>query len=432
MTKPLALLLLIVTTLAGCGDDSDSSHEYASDPVDASFAAARESCTFDAGDKPTETLGISEAARATIPIKHIIVMMKENRSFDHVLGKLHEQGQPETEPIPAEFKNPTTQTATRFLSPVHATTTCWPNDIGHQWISMHLNVNGGKMDGFVLNARLSSPTDGQFALSYYEQSDLPFYYWLASTFALNDRHFASALSGTFPNRNFMLLGTNDGVRETGAGYPKPETPTIFDLLDQAGVTWGVYTDRTLLSGTLGWDYSHRNTGHFADFINALDGDTLPQVVFVDGKENEEDEHPTADMQLGEAWSRNVYEHARASRYWPALALIWTYDEAGGFFDHVPPPAELCNARPQDSDYREAGIRVPFVVISPWARAHHVSHTVQEHTAVTRLIETVFNLPALTARDANSNGLMEMFDFHQPALLDVGPAPAAGTGGCVAP
>jgi len=353
--RMLGIATFLLASLAGCGGDSDSQATgdlwAAPDP---SFAAARAACTFTTGAKVKDTLGLSDAARGAIPIKHVVVLMKENRSFDHLLGQLHTEGQPATEAIPADFQNPTSSAATQFASPFHAPTTCWTQDPGHQWDAMHQQVDGGRMDGFVASAAATTSSDGQFVMSYYEQTDLPFYYWLASTFALNDRHFPSVRSGTFPNRDYLLLGTSDGVMSTGGGFPKPETPTIFDTLDHAGVSWGVYSDGGLLSETLNWDYTHKNTGHFADFIAALDGNTLPQVAFVDGIDNVEDEHPTADVQRGEAWTRTIYEHALASRYWSDIALIWTYDEAGGFFDHIPPPEHLCVARPEDSAYFEAG------------------------------------------------------------------------------
>src|SRR5262249_19014521 len=158
-------------------------------------------------------------------------------------------------------------------------------DPDHQWAAMHLQVGqDGAMDGFARSAAQSTGTDGHFVLGYYDQTDLPFYYWLASTFALDDRHFPSVRSGTFPNRNFLLLGTADGVQSTGGGYPRASTPTIFNLLDQAGVTWGVYSDGSLLSGTLNWKLTHPGTHHFRDFLDALDqgGVALPQVAFVDG------------------------------------------------------------------------------------------------------------------------------------------------------
>jgi phospholipase C len=113
--------------------------------------------------------------------------------------------------------------------------------------------------------------------------------------------------------------------------------------------------------------------------------------------------------------------------------VWTYDEAGGFADHVPPPNHACVARPNvaaDQEFFELGVRVPLTVISPYARPHHVSHVTQEHTAVTRFIEVVFGLPALTSRDANSDALLDMFDFDcPPAFLHPPSAPAAGVGGC---
>lgn len=394
------------------------------------LAAQRQACTFATGAKVKDTLGLSEAARAAIPIKNVIVLMKENRSFDHIMGALHEQGQPLTEGIPASFSNVDASGVT--VTPFREPTTCLSYDPDHQWDAMHAQVDGGKMDGFVTSAASSTGTDGHFVMGHYEQGDLPFYYWLASHYALNDRHFASVRSGTFPNRNFLLLGTADGVQSTGAGYPDPSTPTIFDSLDAAGVTWGVYSDGSLLSGTLGWDMSHKGTGTFETFLQKLDDGTLPQVTFVDGIDNVEDEHPTADLQRGEAWTRNIYEHATASKLWPGLAILFTYDEGGGFADHVPPPNQACVARPiaKDQPYTELGVRIPMVVVSPWARAGYVSHVVQEHTALTRFVETVFDLPALTARDANSDALLDMFDFACPASFLTPPAaPSSNTGGC---
>jgi phospholipase C len=335
--------------------------------------------------------------------------------------------QPDTDAIPAAFVNKDKNNVP--VTPFHEDTTCVSHDPDHQWLGMHSQVNGGAMDGFVTSAAYSTGTDGHFVMGNYDSTDLPFYYWFASTFALEDRHFPSVRSGTFPNRNFLLLGTADGVGSTGAGFPNPSTPTIFDLLDASSIKWGVYSDGSLLSGTLDWKSTHKGAHPFSSFIAALDDGSLPQVAFVDGIDNVEDEHPTADMQQGEAWTRNVYEHAIHSKLWPGLALVWTYDEAGGFADHVPPPDSACVARPQDASFHELGVRVPLVVASPWAKSHYVSHVTEDHTAITRFIETVFDLPALTARDANSTALLELFDFDKPSFLQPPTAPASGTGKC---
>jgi phospholipase C len=394
---------------------------------------------FKTGATVTSTLPITSAERSAIPIKNIIVMMKENRAFDHLLGELHTLV-PAVEAIPANFTNPGATSGT--VAPFHQTSTCIAHDPDHQWTAMHEQVDNGAMDGFVKSAASSTATNGQFAMSYYTQSDLPFYYWLASTYPVNDRHFASARSGTFPDRNFLLLATPDGVQSTGAGYPLSTTPTIFDSLSTAGVTWGVYSDGSLLSGTLDWDTSHAGTGTFETFLSLLDAGTLPQVAFVDGIDDVTDDHPTANVQAGEAWSRTIYMHATASKLWPHMAILWTYDEGGGFFDHVPPPNNWCVPRPgvtkvggngtPDNDFYELGVRVPMVVISPYARPGktYTSHVVQEHTALTRFIETVFNLPALTDRDANSDALLDLFDFNcPPAFLTPPTPPASGTGAC---
>ena len=387
-------------------------------------------CAYGAGALVTETLPLTESQRAAIPIGHVIVAMKENRSFDHLLGRLAESGQPDAEAIPASFGNRDKSGA--LVTPHRLDTTCVNQDPGHQWAEMHRQVNHGAMDGFVVNGADTTGGDGHFVLGTYEADDLPFYYWLASTYALSDRHFASARSGTFPNRNFLLLGTADGVMCTGCGYPKPSTPTIFDSLDAAGVTWAAYSNGEPFDGTLAWGADHPGVHTFAEFQAALADGTLPQVAFVDGVGYVQDEHPTADVQIGEAWTRVVYQAVASSPLWPTAALVWTYDEGGGFGDHLPPPEHACIARPgnpADTAFFELGVRIPLAVVSPYARPHYVSHVVHDHTAITRFIEAVFNLPALTARDANSDALLDMFDFSAPSLLAPPAPPPAGTGGC---
>jgi phospholipase C len=201
----------------------------------------------------------------------------------------------------------------------------------------------------------------------------------------------------------------------------------MQLLMNAGYTWGAYTDDLPFSGALDWGPGDPGVHPLEGVYAALDAGTLPNVAFVDGRTSYDDDHPPADLQIGEAWLRTLYEHAVASPQWPRLAVIWTYDEAGGFADHVPPPG-ACSA---DSASPSIGLgpRVPLVVISPWARRSYVSHVVREHTAITRLIEAVFDLPALTARDANADALLDLFDFSCGRDLTVPPAPPAGTGGC---
>lgn len=390
-------------------------------------AAERSSCAFGSGARALSTLGIDGATAAAIPIRHVIIAMKENRSFDHLLGMLHDRGQPDVEAVPPSYTNPDVHG--NPVASFHATTTCWPWDPGHQHISVGDCLDGGKMDGFVRNAAATTSSDGTFVMSTYDDSDLPFYYWLASTFAINDRHFAPVASGTFANRAFYMLGTNAGVVDTGIDFPPPSTPSIMQLLMNAGYTWAAYTDTVPFDGALDWTGSDPGVHPMQALYDALDAGTLPNVVFVDGQEDVEDDHPTADLQHGEAWLKVIYDHAVTSPEWPRLAILWTYDEAGAFADHVAPPAGACAPDPSVPLFAGLGPRVSFVAISPWAKRNYASHVVQDHTAITRFVEAIFDLPALTARDANSNDLFDLFDFSCGRDLSVAAAPPPGTGGC---
>jgi phospholipase C len=167
---------------------------------------------------------------------------------------------------------------------------------------------------------------------------------------------------------------------------------------------------------------------FKSFLDALDQGTLPNVAFVDAVDDLTDDHPTADLQAGEAWTQLIYQHAVNSPQWSRLVIIWTYDEAGGFADHVPPPTG-CPPTPS-APFTQLGPRVPLVAISRWAKPHYVSHVVHDHMAIVRFIETLFDLPALSARDANADALLDLFDFScSQSEIPPGPFPEPGTGGC---
>lgn len=390
-------------------------------------AAQRAACTFGKGDRASTTLGFDASTLAGIPIRHVIVVMKENRSFDHLLGHLHARGQPGVEPIPATYMNPDRSGDAVYPGP--ADTTCIAADPDHQAASMLACIDGGRMDGFVINAARTTRTDGHFVMTNYDATDLPFYYWLAGTFAVADRDFAPMATGTYPNRGFLLFATNVEVVSTGNAFPPPSTPSILHLLMNAGYTWGAYTDGLPFNGTLGWKAGDPGVHSMQELYDALDAGTLPNVAFVDGRDGSDDDHPTADLQVGEAWLKTIYDHVATSPQLPRLAMIWTYDEAGGFADHVPPEQHGC-APGGGSSWTQRGPRIPLVVVSPWVRRSFASHVVRDHTSITRFIETVFGLPALTERDANSDALLDLFDFSCGRDLTLPAGPAAGTGGCV--
>jgi phospholipase C len=220
------LTLLLVGTIAACTHPATNVCDAPPqvDPLE----SARGKCQFAAGALVKDTLGISDAERAAIPITHVVVVMQENRSFDHYFGHLADAGQPAAEAEPATFSNPDADGG--IVTNFHLTSSCLPADPQHQWAAMQEGFDNGKMDGFVLSASIDGlgQTDGHFVMGYYDQSDLPLYYWLADTFAISDRYFGAALGGTWTNRDYLYAGTSDGVMNTGDATLS--APNIFDAL----------------------------------------------------------------------------------------------------------------------------------------------------------------------------------------------------------
>lgn len=384
------------------------------------LASRRAACAFAAGARVAQTLGFTEAERRALPVKHVIVVMQENRSFDHYFGRLPQAGKADIEGWPADFTNPDTSGVQ--VPPSHLPTPCLPADPPHQGAAMLAGYNDGKMDGFVRTAAVRG-SNGHYVMGYYDETDLPFYYFLAKTFATADRYFGSVLGGTWANRDYLYAGTSDGVTDTGQKILS--APTVFDALDTARVSWGVYSNGTPRQDCLGWSASHRGVFKFPAFLAALGDGSLPRVSFVDPNVGQ-DEHPANDVHDGERWTRSIYEAARASPLWKELALFFTYDESGGLADHVPPPP-ACLASPDQTRFDRYGMRVPVVLISPWSRRGYVSHVVHDHTSVLRFIELLFDLPALTGRDANADAMLDLFDLG--CARDAPEAPPAGTGSC---
>jgi phospholipase C len=193
----------------------------------------------------------------------------------------------------------------------------------------------------------------------------------------------------------------------------------------------VYTDGEPFQDALGWSHQHGGVFNFDQFVASAADGSLPSVAFVDPPAfSDEDEHPSgvADLGKGQNWSRSVYEAMVGSPLWGQSALFLTWDEWGGFFDHVPPPP-ACAPTMDQPDFNRHGFRIGFLLASPWARPHTVSHVVHSHTSVDRFIELLFDLPALTDRDANSDALLDMFDFSAPAMMTPPPAPEVNLPPC---
>jgi phospholipase C len=330
-------------------------------------------------------------------------------------------------------------------------------------------TNQGKSENPKYSADL---VGGERAMTYYDETDIPFYYSLAATFAIGDRYFSSVLGPTFPNRDFLYGASSHGVTTdtplSPPAFDKDDPSTdfvVFDELERRGIGWKIYSDghegilplaqRAAIGTAIGsglhgigdrWTLlSNGRIVSIDDFyVDAAQG-RLPPVAFIDsnlrGSLLTNDEHPPSDIQVGENFVAGVVRTLMGSPDWRKSVLFVTWDENGGIYDHVAPP-KACppgDARPvfasdEDKAYDAAnpgsgfdryGFRVPFIAVSPWVKPAYVSHEIYDHTSITRFIQTKFDLPALSARDANASPLLDLFDFSRPALAT--PAPLARSG-----
>jgi phospholipase C len=405
-------------------------------------------------------------------IKHIIVLMMENHSFDNYLGALTAaEG-------PAELH--------RFTTTVQV-----KGNPSQAWRASHIEYGGGDNSGF---AR-AVPANGDPAVpfGYWTGDDLPFYYGLARTFPLAERWFCSCLGPTFPNRRFLISGTAHGLIDDLPFdiIDYPPGGTIFDALTQNGISWTNYHSvkpaRVLfkrLLGTAGLTSARRllsfqrwipaltdnvrgNKSFTADlyplgmarcvrhlrtleqFFADADAGTLPPVSIVDPDFEAFSEENPQDIQHGEAFAAEVINRVMHGPAWESTLLIWTYDEHGGYYDHVPPPAAVLpdDVPPRDpaaavpgwlralfrplvekvenidgagGAYDRLGFRVPAVLVSPYARPSFVTSTVYDHSSVLKLIEEKWNLPALTQRDAAAVAPWEALDLSGPPAFLVPP------------
>jgi phospholipase C len=397
-------------------------------PDDPPYAAKRRACTFKQGALPSETFGPS-IANLAIPIDTIVIVTQENRSFDSYFAGLPAYGQPDVDVEDPKLVSLIDSTGLAS-SPFHQGAYCF-GDTAHDWDSMHRDWNGGLNDGFV---KVNDP-NGSRTLGYYDASDLGFYYGLANAYGVGDRYFSALLGPTVPNRLYLYAGTSSG--HVTNGTVAIGQPSIFKRLEDGQVPFAVYSASRWTIDCAG--PASYETGMFcadipggsrpmSQFMSDAALGKLPAVSFIDPGDS--DEHPPDDMQLGEVAVQKVWNALASSPQWPRSVFIVTFDEAGGLYDHVPPPA----ACPPDGtspivpgeattagEFDRLGFRVPFLVASPYAKRHFVSHQVNSHTSILRFLELRFQLPALSDRDANDDALLEFFDFSKPELTPTIPA-----------
>ena len=353
-------------------------------------------------------------------------------------------------------------------TPFHLESESIGRDLSHAWTIAHEAYDNGKMDGFV------AAEGSILTMGYYDRSDIPYYWDYANQYVLDDNFFSSLMGPSFPNHLYIASGTSGSVTnlpppclQTSCkwilnGHVVDNPPSGFNWqglsldwatlaqeLSKANVPWSWYDGEAKPTKPNIWDvlplftYFQNNPDQLDEhvrntraFIGDIQNDQLPAVSWIIPggwvpptypaacKGQSPSEHPPARSDCGMDYVSYLVNQVMQSQYWQSSAIIVTWDDYGGFYDHVPPP---------QVDAFGEGFRVPTLVISPWAKHGYIDHTQYEFASLLRLAEDNFNLPTLGTRDVGANDMMNSFDFSQapqPALIEpanfVGPAPETTT------
>jgi phospholipase C len=350
------------------------------------------------------------AAPAALPpparsgIDHIVVVMMENRSFDHFLGWM-----PKADGRQAGLTYTDAAGATHSTYPLAPDFQgCAHPDPDHSYNGGRVQYNNGACDGFLRSGR-----NDVYAIGYYRQRDLAFLGRAAPYWTVCDRYFAALMGPTFPNRLYMHAAVTDRITNT---FSLSTLPTIWDRLAERGISRRMYYSNLPTLALWGSKYASVERP-FNEFLRDCKNGKLPKVAFVDpvftgtDEGTAGDDHPHADIRVGEWFLSRIYRAVTTSRNWARTVLIINFDEWGGFFDHVPPPL----AQDVDHRYTLRGFRVPCLVISPYARRRYVAHGIFDHTSILKMIEWRWNLQPLSVRDANANNIANVLDFKHRNL-----------------
>ena len=367
-------------------------------------------------------------------IEHIVVVMMENRSFDHFLGWL-----PNAEGMQAGLTYTDSsgiQHQTHALAPDF--TGCSHPDPDHSYQGGRVQYDDGAMDSFLQSGR-----NDEYSIGYYVEADRPFFNALARNYTTLDHSFCSILGPTFPNRFFLHSAQTDRLSNT---FVLSSLPTIWDRLLAAGVTARYYYSNAPFLGLWGAKYFLNGittpVPNIASFFAQAASGTLPAVSFIDPAFTgftfpTNDDHPPADIRAGDAFLADLFQALTTGPKWSSTVFIITYDEWGGFFDHVAPPRATAPANSIDTDLVNGkallGFRIPTVVASPFSGGNPDDPKVKgmtfDHTSILKLIEWRFGLAPLTARDGSHDvqNLARALNFHTvDATVPALPHPTAPT------
>lgn len=341
-------------------------------------------------------------------IDTIVVLMMENRSFDHYLGSLRFiEGRMDVEGLEGDETNPQPGGGDVAVFQLNDFTVVDPP---HGWDECHAQWNNGQNDGFVTEHE--GPNQAE-VMGYHVREQLPITYALADSYAICDQWYASVMGPTWPNRFYLHGGTSDG--NTG-NTPVFGFTSIFDVLEDHSLSHrNYYSDVPWCTG------GYFKTGGLSSietFFSDASAGSLPNFSIIDPGffgSGANDDHPDHDIQLGQALIATVYAAMAQSPQWGSSLLIITYDEHGGFYDHVSPP----ETDDDNEDFRQMGFRVPSLVCGPFVKKGCAVSTQLEHVSVIKTVCTKWTLPPLNQRVMAANDLSSCIS---PEFLDDPQAP----------
>jgi len=385
-----------------------------------------------ASSLPSQTdLGGKQPADFNSSIQHIVFIIKENRTYDQMFGT-----------YPGADGATTATISTGQVIPLGVAPDRLPRDVPHGWADTLTGEDNGRMDQFDLTntaGQTCNVNGDELCLTEQAAANVPSYFSYASHFTLADHMFSSMHGPSFPNHLYTVAAQSGGAVDNpqyslgtwGCDAPPGTTvpvldssgnltnqfpcfdfETVADLLDNTSISWRYYAQSGSIWNAFDAVNHVRNTSlwttNFApdtQFVADAQSGQLPPVSWIIAPDDES-EHPTNSTCNGENWTVNQINAVMQGPDWGSTAIFLTWDDFGGFYDHVPPPAP---------DQFGLGLRVPLVIISPFAKPGYVSSTTYEFSSLLKFVEERFGLPPLTSRDANANDMLDSFDFSQTPL-----------------
>ncbi|MBK7540192.1 MAG: alkaline phosphatase family protein [Myxococcales bacterium] len=357
--------------------------------------------------------GCGDSARPPTRGPTFVVLMMENRSYDHMMGARAFEGLP-GDGLRADMSNPDLDGK---RVPVFAATRAALCDIDppHGWTAAHNQWNSGANDGFLKThqTRYGNLRTAIEPMQYQTRETAAVTWALADRYTSCDRYFSAVMGPTWPNRMYWHSGQSAGIQTNDLPTQGFNWPTIHHRLDEAGVSWATYFGNIPVAGFIqdlpGVSERIYNFGTFFDHAKA---GTLPSVVYIDPSFYVNDDHPPIHPILGQELIASVYTALATSPQWPECTLVITYDEHGGFFDHVSPPKIADDFASRGFD--QLGFRVPALVVGPYAKQGHVSSVVYNHASVLKHLQVLHQLAPLNTRVTASSDLEDCFDLTRLA------------------